>query len=403
MQTRHMRFVPLSLLGLALALLFGAAPILAAAPAKINIGYLHPAERPLTLSLIDVPPDDLGLAGAELGIADNDTTGRFTGQDFTLNSVAVANAEEAVAALETFDAGDVNWVVADLPAETLLAVADAAAERGMLVFNVGARDDSLRLQNCRANLLHVAPSRAMLADALAQYLVWKKWPRWFLIEGSHPEDKLFADAVRRAAPRFGGRIVEERTYEDTGGARRTDSGHVQVQRQLPVFTQSAAEHDVVIVADENEVFGAYMPYRTWDPRPVAGTAGLVPTSWSPAHEQWGAIQLQNRFMRDFRRWMRAEDMLAWMAVRMVGEAATRTGGNDPAVIEAFIKGPDFELAAFKGQKLTLRDWNLQLRQPILLADGRTVVSVSPQEGFLHQTSELDTLGYDRPESQCRLQ
>jgi hypothetical protein len=46
---------------------------------------------------------------------------------------------------------------------------------------------------------------------------------------------------------------------------------------------------------------------------------------------------------------------------------------------------------------------LQLRQPILLADGRMVVSVSPQEGFLHQNSELDTLGIDRPETKCKLQ
>jgi hypothetical protein len=43
-----------------------------------------------------------------------------------------------------------------------------------------------------------------------------------------------------------------------------------------------------------------------------------------------------------------------------------------------------------------------LRQPILLSDGRVIVSVSPQEGFLHQFSELDTLGYDRPETKCRL-
>jgi ABC transporter substrate binding protein (PQQ-dependent alcohol dehydrogenase system) len=68
----------------------------------------------------------------------------------------------------------------------------------------------------------------------------------------------------------------------------------------------------------------------------------------------------------------------------------------------YFRSPDFTLAAFKGQRLTLRDWNLQLRQPILLADGRVIVSVSPQEGFLHQVSELDTLGYDRPETKCRL-
>ena len=50
----------------------------------------------------------------------------------------------------------------------------------------------------------------------------------------------------------------------------------------------------------------------------------------------------------------------------------------------------------------MRDWDQQLRQPILLTDGHGTVSVSPQEGFLHQTSQLDTLGFDRPETKCKL-
>jgi ABC transporter substrate binding protein (PQQ-dependent alcohol dehydrogenase system) len=112
--------------------------------------------------------------------------------------------------------------------------------------------------------------------------------------------------------------------------------------------------------------------------------------------------MQARFMRLFARRMTARDMQAWTAVRMIGEAAARTRSTDSKAVLDFLKGPDFALAAFKGQRLTLRDWNLQLRQPILLSDGRMVVSVSPQEGFLHQFSELDTLGIDRPETKCRL-
>ena len=100
--------------------------------------------------------------------------------------------------------------------------------------------------------------------------------------------------------------------------------------------------------------------------------------------------------------MTALDMQAWMAARMIGEAVSRTSTADPKALLDYMKGPDFSLAAFKGRKLTVRDWDLQLRQPILLADGRTVVSVSPQEGFLHQFSELDTLGIDRPETKCQL-
>ncbi len=132
----------------------------------------------------------------------------------------------------------------------------------------------------------------MLTDALAQYLVWKRWTDWFLIEGSHPEDKALADAYRRAATKFGATIVEERVFEDTGGARRSDSGTVQVQGQMPAFTQRAPEHDVVIAADRSDVFAVHLPYHTWEPRPVAGSAGLVPASWHPSHEAWGATQFQ---------------------------------------------------------------------------------------------------------------
>jgi ABC transporter substrate binding protein (PQQ-dependent alcohol dehydrogenase system) len=367
--------------------------------AEIRIGYVRHANQELTLSLVDLPPEDAGIAGAQLAIDDNNTTGQFTKQRYLLDSAAVANGDEAVAAAREMADQGIGLIVADLPADELLAVADAVGG-DVLVFNVGATDDQLRGAECRANLIHVVPSRSMLADALGQYLIWKQWPRWFLIVGSHPEDEAFAEAIRRTAQRFGGQIVEERVYEDTGGARRTDSGHVQVQRQLPVFTQGAAAHDVVIVADESEVFGAYVPFRTWEPRPVAGTAGLTPTAWSPAHEQWGALQLQSRFGRAFVRQMREADMNAWTAVRMVGEAATRANSGEPAEIAEYMLGERFEIAAFKGESLTLRDWDRQLRQPILLADRHTVVSVSPQEGFLHQSSYLDTLGHDRPETEC---
>ncbi|HWT31825.1 MAG TPA: ABC transporter substrate-binding protein [Propylenella sp.] len=372
-------------------------------PATVKIGHVRLAEPPsLQISLLERPAEDEGAGGARLAIDDNNTTGQFTNQKFELVETFADTPEQAGEAVAGFAGQGIHFVVADLPAEILLAFADTAAAQDILVFNAGATDDALRNEACRANLIHVAPSRAMLTDALAQYLVWKNWTRWFLIVGSHPADELYAAALRRAAQRFGAEIVEERVFVDTGGARTTDSGTVQVQRQMPVFTQGAPDHHVVVVADESDVFGAHVPFRTWNPAPVAGTDGLRPTSWSPAHDLWGAIQLQNRFVADAHRLMTEKDMLSWTAVRIIGEAATRTASTDPATMAEFIKGADFEVAAFKGQKLTLRDWDLQLRQPILLADGQTVVSVSPQEGFLHQHSELDTLGTDRPETRCRL-
>ena len=375
---------------------------LAADPLEVGIGYLRHAGVKSTLSLVQQPADNDGVAGALLAIEDNNTTGKFLNQHFTLTEVRLKDGDDVAKAASSL-ADHNGFIIADLPADQLLQAADALRSRGTVLFNAGAIDDRLREQDCRANVVHVAPTRSMLADALAQYLVWKQWKRWLLVAGSHDNDKLYADALRRAATRFGAKIVQERTFEDTGGARRTDSGVTLIQRQMPVFTQQAPAYDVLVAADESEVFASYLPYRTWDPRPVAGSAGLMPTSWDAAHDQWGAIQIQNRFLKLNSRHMTALDMQAWTAARMVGEAVSRTNAGDPKTVFDFIKGKDFSVAAFKGQRLTLRDWNLQLRQPILLADGRMVVSVSPQEGFLHQSSELDTLGVDRPETKCRLQ
>jgi len=371
-------------------------------PVETKIGYLRRTEPKSSLSLIQIRPENNGIAGARLAINDNNTTGEFLNQRFSLEDVRLNENDDAAAATIALAERGVWLVIADLPADSLLKAADSERSRDLLFFNAGAIDDRLREEDCRANVIHTAPTRSMLADALAQYLVWKQWRKWLMVVGSHPADKLYGDALRRAAKRFGARIVQEKVFADTGGARRTDSGVVQIQRQVPVFTQGAPAYDVLVAADESEVFASYLPYRTWDPRPVAGSAGLVATSWDGSHDQWGAVQMQERFMKLFLRRMTARDMQAWSAVRMIGESSSRTRSIDPKATLDFLKGPDFALAAFKGQRLTLRDWNLQLRQPILLSDGRMIVSVSPQEGFLHQVSELDTLGIDRPESKCRL-
>jgi ABC transporter substrate binding protein (PQQ-dependent alcohol dehydrogenase system) len=371
-------------------------------PLEIKIGYLRQAPSRIRISLIDVPAANDGLAGAQLATEDDNATGRFLDQRYTLIEKLLGENDDPVAAMNALADQGASFIVTSLDADRLLKVADAGKARGETLINASALDERLREQDCRANVIHVAPTRSMLADALAQYLIWKKWRKWVLIVGSHDNDRLFAEALRHAATRFGARIVEEREFRDNGGARRTDSGVAEIQQQMPVVTQGAPDYEVLVAADENEVFAGYLPYRTWDPRPVAGSAGLVPVTWNAAFDQWGAVQLQNRFTKAFQRSMTAHDMQVWTAVRVVGEAASRTGSGDSAKMLAYMKSPEFSIAAFKGQKLTIRDWNLQLRQPILLFDGRNTVSVSPQEGFLHQVSTLDTLGLDRPETRCQL-
>ena len=352
-------------------------------------------EQPPALSNLEVLPDDSGLLGARMAIAENNTTGRFMKQRFDLREKIVPVAGDVVSAFRELIGDGYHFIITNLAPEALLLVADLAEAKEALIFNAGASDDILRTEQCRANVLHTIPSRAMMADALAQYLSLKRWPKWFLVVGRRKEDRLFAEAVKRAAKRFGAKIVAEKKWEFGPDARRT------AQSEVPVFTQEV-DYDVLIAADEIGEFGEYLMYRTWEPRLVAGTQGLVPTNWDRVHEQWGAAQLQSRFFKTFERWMNQQDYAFWSAVRTIGEGATRSGSTDFKKIVGYIHGDKFGLAGFKGQRLTYRQWNGQLRQPILLATAKSMVSVSPQKKFLHQRSHLDTLGYDKPESKCRL-
>jgi ABC transporter substrate binding protein (PQQ-dependent alcohol dehydrogenase system) len=389
-----------ALLAVVLAALAGAAGAQEGS-AQLRIGYLgyHP-KLVLPHSFMETPPTDEGVAGARVGIADDNTTGRFTGQEFALDEAMVDDPAALPDAFRKLAAAGRRLVVADLSASELLAVADLPEAKGATFLNIAARDDTLRGADCRANVLHLIPSRAMLADALVQYLVLKRWRSILLVPGTSEADRAYAAAVKRAIAKFGARLVAEKEWAYDPGARRTDTGHYAVAAEVARFTQGLS-YDVLVVADEESAFGDELSYRTTEPRPVAGTQGLVPTAWARPHEQWGATQLQNRFRRAAGRWMTERDYAAWMAVRAVAEAATRTRSTDPEAIARFMRGDQFELAAFKGTKLTFRAWDGQLRQPILLADASSLVSVSPQPGFLHEVSELDTLGTDRPETKCR--
>ena len=374
-----------------------------AAPLQVDITYITRQEPPIQpISLVEPILEDEGLMGARQALSENQTTGQFLEHEYRLIERIVPEGGDVVAEFQAALAAGERLFVGDLLAEQLLEIAPLADEAGALVFNARAPDDRLRTEICHESVLHTAPSRAMKADALAQYLIWKQWPDWFLMHGTRPADVAFADAIRRAAERYGAKIVEEREYEFVEFARRTDSGHAQVQRQMPVLTQDVPDYDVLVVADESDIFGEYLPYRTWDPRPVAGTQGLVPTAWSRVQEQWGGTQVQRRFERFAGRWMTERDYNAWVAVRILGEAVTRTESADAQTLHDFVLAPEFKIAAFKGEGLSFRSWNQQLRQPILLVTPRVLVSVSPQEQFLHQRTPLDTLGYDEPESECRL-
>lgn len=376
----------------------GAKPILETTIVYLGKDY----NEPPPLSLVDKHVTDKGIQGARIALGEDNRTGRLIGQHYKLLEAIVPADGDVIAKAKELLAAGHQLIVADLEAADLNAVADLPKAKSAVIFDIRTSDDVLRQEQCRSNVFHIGPNWAMRADALAQYLVWKKWRRWFLIVGKTPADEGYAAAIRRAAARFGAKIVGEEVYAFDAGSRRTDTGHQQIQTQMPMLTQGASEHDVVIVADEADIFGEYMLFRTAEPRPVAGTHGLVAVAWHRSFEEYAGTQMQNRFEKKTGRIMTERDYTGWLAVRIIGEAVVRTGRNDAADVRAYILSDKFEVAGFKGQGLNFRDWDLQLRQPLLIAGPRALVSVSPQAGFLHPKYLTDTLGFDAPESKCRL-
>ncbi len=349
-------------------------------------------ERPPVLSNLVSWPDDEGEQGAIAGVSDNNTTGKFLKQLYSLEKIHVAVDEEVLdRAREVLQGAKI--VVMNVPGDTLQQIADLPEARDDLLINAGSADTSLRDTECRANVLHTLPSRAMLTDALMQFFSKRKWTSVFLLEGNRPVDGLFAESVRRSAKKYRISIDHEKKWLDDSDMRRNAAA------EIPLFTQ-ARKYDVVAVADEDDDFGQYVMYNTWLPRPVAGTAGLEPVAWHRVVEQWGAAQLQSRFEEQAGRGMNSVDYAAWAAVRAVGEAVTRIKNSEPEKVLQYILSDDFSIAGFKGKKMTFRKWNGQLRQPVPLVHPQSVVALAPIEGFLHQLTELDTLGLDRPESGC---
>jgi ABC transporter substrate binding protein (PQQ-dependent alcohol dehydrogenase system) len=366
----------------------------------VYLGRQYPEPPPL--SLLDPILTDNGIRGAEIALDENNQTGRLLNHHYELIGAVVAETDDIVAKAADVLAAGHRLILADLEPKDLLAVADLPAAADAIILNVRSSADILRQEECRQNVLHVPPSSAMRTDALAQYLLWKGWRRWLVLAGTSDADLDYLAAIERAARRFGGKIVDKRRYAFDAGSRRTDTGHQQIQTQMPQLTQSAPEHDVVFVADAFETFGDYLLYRTATPRPVVGTHGLVGVAWHRSFEQYAATQMQSRFERIAKRVMTERDYTAWLGVRIFGEAVTRAGMNAPAAIKTYVLGDRFGVAGFKGEAMNFRTWDQQLRQPILVSGPRALVSISPQEGFLHPIYATDTLGVDAPETKCRM-
>jgi ABC transporter substrate binding protein (PQQ-dependent alcohol dehydrogenase system) len=290
----------------------------------------------------------------------------------------------------------------DLPKEVMLEVALALENTKGIRVNVSITDTELREELCSRSLFHAIPSDRMYFDALSQYLVYNGWRKVLLVHGTSEEDVKRKTELATSIKRFGATVEEERAF--------TLSHHPDDRdRNKPEFLTGQASYDVVAVVDSVKDYGRKIEFNTRRPRPVVGDVGLVPRAWHFALERYGAPQLNDRYrdlapkMPDFRAAMTDNEFAAWASVKLVSNSLNEIHMTEDGIdLNRLFLDPDARVDLYKGTRGSFRDWNHQMRHPILLTTQNYVAGIAPMPKFLHPKYYVDTLGKDRPESSCQL-
>lgn len=381
---------------------FAAATLCASLPAAaetVRFGFLELDRNPAyddkrtffrTLS----QPLGSPVVGAEVALRESRFVGQALKVDFALERAKGADTAALIAEASRLQAGGVRYFLVDAPAAVVAELAKATRGSEMVLFNVSAADDALRQARCQPHLFHTLPNHAMQTDAMAQYLVSRKWRSVLLLEGPLADDKLISAAFENSAKRLGIKIVDKRQFVLSNDPRQREQGNV-------ALLTAGKDYDAIFVADSDGEFARTVPYRAVLPRPVVGAEGLVAEAWHWAWERHGAPQLTSRMVKQGDRHPSSRDWAAWVAVKAVVESVVRTNNAPFAQQVAYLAGEEITIDGFKGNKLGFRPWDRQLRQPLLIATHNAVVERAPIQGFLHQTNNMDTLGFDQRDSQCK--
>ena len=331
-------------------------------------------------------------AGLDLALKDAKLELDAEGATLQLDTVRVASPTAAREAAAKADKAGALALLADLPADWLLAITEASK---LPLLNLGETADRLRERDCRPQMLHLMPSERMRADALAQTLAARRWQQVLLLTGPSDADRERSATAQASIKRYGLKLVASKAFKLSADPRERDLANPL----LLTGPNAAPAYDVVWVVDSDGEFARALPYRTALPRPVVGDAGLVALAWHASFERFGAPQVSRRFAKAAGRPMLGSDWAAWMAGKAVVAAAVAAPKGPAAAFQKALA--EVEIDGSKGLTMGFRPWDGQLRQPLLLGDGQSVVATAPVDGMLHPKNALDTLGADAPEKLCK--
>jgi ABC-type branched-subunit amino acid transport system substrate-binding protein len=323
--------------------------------------------------------------GAALGLDDANALASLFGKRLRLESESGGQASRGLARANALA---VVGGVGPSGAETLLQ----AAGEGIPVFNVGAPDDRLRNESCDRRAFHVAPSVSMYVDALTVLLIeQRKLARWSVIGDGSPRGAEIKAAAQRSVARRGGAITGDAGAADVVLLAVEDRG---VDAAMARAIAEGRRPDRIAAIGEG---GLRLPAER--------AAGLWALGWHYELERFSARELNGRFRRRWNAPMTETAWAGWAALKLVGEAVVRANAADSAALVAFMESaPPFD--GHKGEALTFRKWDHQLRQPLYVAGARKREEISAQLGPLAVLADvggknLDALGTAMAESRCR--
>ena len=249
--------------------------------------------------------------------------------DFTIERITVKSPEEVAPAVIARAAGPraCGFFCSTRRLRPQYAPLAAAVHgRDLLIVQCHRTETTaLRRDVCAARIRSVFPSPArQLMDALAQFIVSRKWRDPLMILEGPLQSRSVSAAFARSAQKFGARVVA--SPESQAGHRSARAGTERpgaAQRHRPRFRRR-------LCCGRGFRFCPHgsLPSRE-GPRPVVGGVDLEPVAWHWTWDHNGAPQVNTRFeKKSGGRHMQGADWAAWLAVRMIVQSALRTGTAD---------------------------------------------------------------------------
>ncbi len=384
---------------LLLAFTITSTPVLSVAADDLVIGFLQIKNdkrysRKATYAKYLMQPLGRPFIASKVALQEVKFHGTKADVEFKLKKIQGKSTKQLLKKIDLARQDGVEHFIADLPWQELAQLSKKLAQQNLLLYNISAREDTLRQSHCQENLLHIIPSHAMLMDSLAQYLISKKWRNILILSGPSESDAALTQTFERSAKRYGLKIREKKPFVFGNNPRERDKNNISL-------LTANRDYDIVFVADNTGEFARDVPYQTLRPQLTVGTEGMAALAWHWSWERHGAPQLEKRFEKITKRAMGGFDWAAWQAVKVIAEAVQRTGERELETIREYLRSDDLVIDTFKGNRSNFRPWNNQMRQPVLLATHNWVVERAPLKGFLHKKNNLDSIGLGIEESSCK--